>query len=144
MGVEVAKHVYKYIPFFGNVATTIAITEVLGWQLMRHVYNSVLKYNACMFKSFAINKKLPRWKLFQLPAQQSLVDPLILPIRKPFPSGSRSSLSYSYIHIFGNSPGFLNGAQNISMGLTQTHGNSRDAIQLLFLSIRCSVKRPAI
>ena len=34
VGVEVAKHVYKYIPFFGNVAnaaTTIAITEALGW-----------------------------------------------------------------------------------------------------------------
>ena len=32
--IEAAKHVYKYIPFIGNIAnaaTTIAITEALGW-----------------------------------------------------------------------------------------------------------------
>ena len=34
VGVEAAKHVYKYIPFIGNIAnaaTTIAITEAIGW-----------------------------------------------------------------------------------------------------------------
>ena len=34
VGIEAAKHVYKYIPFIGNIAnaaTTIAITEALGW-----------------------------------------------------------------------------------------------------------------